>query len=63
MCVYMCVCMLLGVTLTCARLNAHWINSCQLQTGHELIWFFRHLGLSFMVAAVNASTGGIATEV
>lgn len=54
----------LSISLTCAMFDANWVDgSSELQTGHQLIGLFRLLGLALVVAAVDATTGRVTSEV
>lgn len=54
----------ISISLTCARLDANGVDrGSKLQTGHQLIGLFRLLGLALMVAAVDATTSRVTTQV
>lgn len=51
-------------SLTCARLDANRVDrGSKLQTGHQLMGFFRLFGLAVMVAAVDATTSRVTPQV
>lgn len=51
-------------SLTCARLDANRVDrGSKLQTGHQLMGFFRLFGLALMVAAVDATTSRVTPQV
>lgn len=51
-------------SLTCARLDANRVDGgSKLQTGHQLMGFFRLFGLALMVAAVDATTRRVTPQI
>ena len=54
---------MITLTLTCARLDAHWVDGCQLQAGHQLIWLVLLLGLALVVPAVDATASRVSPQI
>lgn len=51
-------------SLTCARLDANRVDrGSKLQTGHQLMGFFRLFGLALVVAAVDTTTSRVTPQV
>lgn len=56
--------MAMSISLTCAWFDGNWVDGgSKLQTGHQFIGLFGQLGLTLMVAAVDATTGRVTPQV